>query len=173
MLLFDMLTVSVARLRPRALPGRLPDLVGSLLSGTVSASLGMGFVIRKAYRNLFDIHYDKRSSADKTVRLTVRLPYHLAFDRCLAALPGLGECHVLIADMEQGIIEAVRIPRPYWKVLAGSCGERISIRLGANRRGITEVEITSRAPMTRMIFDMGQNEKNARNISTFLLGSVA
>ena len=173
MALLDMLTVLVARRRSWVLPDRLPDLVGSLLSGTVSAGLGTGFVIHRAYRNLFDVNYDERSSTDKTVRLTIRLPYHAAFDRCLAALLVLGECHLLSADTEQGRIEAVRIPRPYWKVLAGSCGERISIRLGSDRRGRTEIQVTSRAPMTRIIFDTGQNERNVRDISGFLLDSAA
>ena len=173
LVLVGALTASLGIFLPFVRRDRLPGLLGSLLSGTVYSVAGAGIIVRRGYRNLFDLNYGKRSPVDKTVQLTVRLPYDVAFDRCLDALPGTGTCYILLAYREQGVIEAVRIPQPYWKALAGSYGERISIRLGSDRRGITEVQVTSRAPLSIMVFDMGQNERNVMNISAFLLGSAA
>jgi hypothetical protein len=167
------LAVSLGKFISYVRPDRLLGLAGSLLSGTVYAIAGAGIIVRRGYRNLFDINYSKRSAVDKTAQLTIHLPYDEAFDRCLYALPSTGTCYILLADREQGIIEAARIPQPYWKSLMGSYGERISIRLGSNRRAITAVEVTSRAPLSIMKFDMGQNERNVSNISVFLRGSAA
>ncbi len=158
--------------RSEMIPDRLPELLDSFLISALAAGLGVGFVVRIGYRNLFDVNYAGQSSIDQTVRVIVELPYHAAFEKCLAALPALGSCHILMADRSRGIIEVVRIPKPFWKSVFGSYGGRISIRLGSDTEGVTVAQIKSRAPLSAAIFGTKQHERNVSSISDFLQEST-
>jgi hypothetical protein len=147
------------------------NLIALVASSAFSALIFtavIGFVTRSAYRNLFDVAYNSRARVDQVRRVQVSLPYHIAFDRCMDALSVLGNHHVLLQDRSQGRIEAVRVTTLMWQVLWASQGERISIRLGSDKEGVTEIEVASRSPMSTAVFGAGKHKKNVERIINFL-----
>jgi hypothetical protein len=129
----------------------------------------VGIVAYFAYRNLLDPNYSGGSSVDRSYRLTLSLPYPLAFQRCLESLSVFGRQSVLlVADPAQGRIEAALVPRPIWRTFINSWGWRIDIRLGSDQEGTTEVVVTSKAPLTGALFGSGANERNVKRVAGFL-----
>ena len=164
--------ISTFTLTPLFLESRsLPDNLGELLLQSaitgISISIGGSIPTYFAYRNLFDVAYDRRSSVDYVRLLEAPLPYHVAFGRCESALSALGKPHILLKDPAQGRIEAAVTPNSIWQALT-QYGTRISIRLGSDQPEATVLEIASRATLPTYIFGHRIHVKNVERIADYL-----
>lgn len=136
------------------------------VSGIIGIGAAIGTLIPTyfAFRNLFNPNYQRSSSVDQTDYLTIHLPYHLAFQRCLDSLDAVGEPTVLVQDRTQGIIDAALLSKPLWRQLLIGLGARVQFRLGSDHEGTTVIRVTSRAPLSTHIFDFGVHRRNLNSI---------
>lgn len=137
------------------------------LAFAICSAIGAAIPAYLSYRNLLDPDYEKSSSVDRACRLTLSLPYHQAFQRCLDSLSIFGSVRILVADARQGRIEAALFVEPLWKLLY-KIPSRISFRLASNQEGITKVEVRSRSPLPTVFIDFSGHKRNLQRIAAFL-----
>jgi hypothetical protein len=140
----------------------------SPVAETLGTSIWAGGFAYFAFRNLFDPAYQRSSSVHRLTYLTLPLPYHAAFRRCLDSLQVVGKPTILVENRTRGVIEAAILPDPLWKLLLMSYGDRVQIHLGSNTDRETAVKIVSRSSLSRAIFGSRHHERNVRRIASFL-----
>lgn len=148
---------------------RTPFSVASAFGGeTLGTGICAGVMAYIAFRNLFDPTYHRSSTVDHITYLTLQLPYHVAFQRCLDSLRVVGNPIILVESETRGVIDAAVLPGPFWKRLFLSYGDRVQFQLGSDTKGESLVKITSRSPLPHTIFDFGHQERNVRRLAHFL-----
>jgi hypothetical protein len=135
---------------------------------SVGTTLCVGVFSYIAFRNLFDPAYQRTSSVDRMSYLTLKLPYHVAFDKCLDSLHVVGKPTILVESRARGVIDAAVPSSPIWKLVFQGYGARIRFQLGSDRRGETELKIASRSPLSTARFGSRHHERNVRRIAAFL-----
>lgn len=146
--------------------------LGDPLIRAIAPSVGAAIVILIGeyivFRNRLDPGYGSPSSVDRGRYLTLQLPYHLAFERCLASLSVFGNQCIVLEDRVNGRIEAALVPEPVWRYVFKGQGSRISFRLGSNQEGVTQIVVMSKSGRSTAIFGVGNHEKNVECVAAFL-----